>query len=78
MMMTMTTLTLTMTLKMMMMMMMMMIRLNLVHELFCDMAAAKAKDQGRLLHWVALKIRNEDKARLSPKYPEPPKTPKYP
>ena len=60
------------------MMMMMIIRLNLVHELFCDMAAAKAKDQGRLLHWVALKIRKEDKARLSPKYPEPPKTPKYP
>ena len=75
MMMTMITLTLTMTMKMMMMMI---IRLNLVHELFCDMAAAKAKDQGRLLHWVALKIRNEDKARLSPKYPEPPKTPKYP
>ena len=60
------------------MMMMMIIRLNLVHELFCDMAAAKAKDQGRLLYWVALKIRNEDKARLSPKYPEPLKTPKYP
>ena len=33
------------------------VRLNLVHELFCDMAASKAKHQGRLLHRVALEMR---------------------
>ena len=31
-------------------------RLNLVHELFCDMSAPKAKHQCRLLHGVALVI----------------------
>ena len=39
---------------MMAMMMMLAMRLNLVHELFCDMPPAKAKHQGRLLHRVAL------------------------
>ena len=32
-------------------------RLNLVHELFSDMSASKAKHQGRLLHRVALMMK---------------------
>ena len=35
---------------------MMSVRLNLVHQLFRDMSAAKAKHQGGLFHRVALTI----------------------